>query len=95
MKEMVELPIKKFSENKSANRFSCMLKSDDSLDEKVLKKIAKEQSCIKIIQYKDCFEHVMKFTFMFNNPEKKKAFLTAIINCSGLEIVDKLTKRYA
>ncbi len=92
---MVELPIKKFSANTSDNRFSCIIKSDAVSDDKVLKNLAKEYNCEKVIQYKDCFEHVMKYNLMFKDPEKKEAFLVAIINCKDLEICDKIKRRYA
>lgn len=92
---MVELPTNGFSKNQPLDKYFCELKSDSKLDEKVLKKLAKMHHCSKICNYKDCFEHVMRYQISFRKTEDKNAFICALKHCKNIVVCSKLTERYA
>lgn len=92
---MVELPIKRFSENDNSLRYSCRLKSNSKLDDKIIRRLATDNKCTKICNYKDCREHLMKYEIRFQKTEDKDAFISAINCCKELVISEKIPRKYA
>lgn len=92
---MVELPIRRFSENASSMRYCCSLKSNSKSDDKIIRRLATDNKCTKVCNYKDCKEHLMKYEIRFQKTEDKDAFINAINCCKELVISENIPKIYA
>jgi hypothetical protein len=89
---MVELPLKRFSNNDISTKYCCRLTSDSEFDDKIIRQIATAKKCTKICKYKICAEHLIKYEIRFGKTEDKDAFIEEI---SSWIIREKLKKKYA